>query len=212
MRFERKFFSSNFFLPVIEQIIKSHPASFSTIFPDRKVNNIYFDTQGLTTFQENVIGISKRKKFRLRWYGNESFRNSKIRFEIKYKENQTGYKKTKKICENNHSLYSLQKQINKLLHQKLFLQPVLYNHYQRAYFGTKDGKFRITIDSEMQFASLLNRNFEETVRHFIPQQGNVVELKYDLEHDEEAREVMQFLPFRMTKNSKYVTGVQLTTL
>ena len=34
-----------------------------------------------------------------------------------------------------------------------------------------------------------------------------MELKYDTEHDMEANTISGFFPFRMTKNSKYVNGV-----
>ena len=36
----------------------------------------------------------------------------------------------------------------------------------------------------------------------------VVELKYDQEKNDEAQEIGTNLPFRLTKNSKYVTGIE----
>ena len=39
--------------------------------------------------------------------------------------------------------------------------------------------------------------------------SKVFELKYEPEHDEEARRISSWFPFRMTRSSKYVTGLQL---
>ena len=38
----------------------------------------------------------------------------------------------------------------------------------------------------------------------------IVELKYDQEHCDSAQEITKHLPFRLSKNSKYVSGVRKT--
>ena len=38
-------------------------------FPDRIVNNVYFDTPDLAAFEANLWGAPERRKCRLRWYG-----------------------------------------------------------------------------------------------------------------------------------------------
>ncbi len=42
----------------------------SKSYPDRWVNNIYFDNINLDLFNQSIEGISKRSKVRLRWYGD----------------------------------------------------------------------------------------------------------------------------------------------
>jgi hypothetical protein len=39
-------------------------------------------------------------------------------------------------------------------------------------------------------------------------QTSILELKYDHEQDEEAGFITNHLPFRMTKSSKYVMGIE----
>ena len=73
MRYERKYKIENVALDVIIQALKMHPAGLSKIYPDRQINNIYFDTPGLTTYKENVMGIANRDKYRVRWYGWDAF-------------------------------------------------------------------------------------------------------------------------------------------
>ena len=69
-RYERKFLISQLSRHEIESIIRLHPAAFSEIYHQRFVNNIYFDTVGLSAYKDNLTGISDRLKVRIRWYGD----------------------------------------------------------------------------------------------------------------------------------------------
>ena len=85
------------------------------------------------------------------------------------------------------------------------LDVVLLNSYQRKYFLSADGAFRVTIDSQMQFYRLLAHG-----NHFVYQRNDhhhtIVELKYNKAGDELAEKMTQSFPFRITRNSKYVEG------
>lgn len=211
MRYERKYKTEHLALPLVVQTIKLHPASFRKIFPDRQVNNIYLDTADFTTYKENVMGIAQRKKFRIRWYGKDLKKVENPILEIKIKNNQLGDKishalpsfEIQNIFQNN----TFTKKIEDLSKSKLPLQPTLLNSYLRSYYGTPDGKFRVTIDREMRFLPFLNKNKIDTFP--IEDKGVVVELKYDEKLDGETDRITQYFPFRMTKSSKYVTGVSL---
>ena len=88
-----------------------------------------------------------------------------------------------------------------------FFQPTLLNSYLRSYYGTTDGKYRITIDRELRYFSFLNA--KKFTRFLIEDQAVVLELKYDETLDEDAAFIMQYIPFRYSKSSKYVTGLNL---
>ena len=87
------------------------------------------------------------------------------------------------------------------------LQPVLLNHYRRKYFMSRDGRYRITIDSELHY-----RGVDRITNHFLRDEEqvgeNVLELKYDREDDADADAITQFFKFRLSKNSKYVNGIK----
>ena len=51
-------------------LIKRHPYHFIEAYPERYVNNIYFDDERLSHYNANINGISYRTKLRLRWYGD----------------------------------------------------------------------------------------------------------------------------------------------
>ncbi|MFK8006803.1 MAG: polyphosphate polymerase domain-containing protein [Saprospiraceae bacterium] len=208
MRYERKYKIENLSYSLVEQSIRLHPAGFRKIFPDRQVNNIYFDTSDWTTFKENVMGIAERKKFRVRWYSENLQAIEKPVFEIKIKSNQLGDKISHPISPFQLSnLNFTLKEIQNLSEAKVPLFPTLLNSYHRSYFGTPDGKFRITLDRKLRYFSLLNNS--KFNRYQIENEEVVMELKYDETLDLATDRITQHFPFRMTKSSKYVSGIEL---
>ena len=208
MRYERKYKIESISANVVRQIVINHPASFRKIFPDRKVNNIYFDNIALSAYFDNVEGVPDRRKYRVRWYGKDIFKIENPRLEIKIKSNQLGYKESYSIDEFQlNDLDNLAQEINKNTSSFNIFQPTLINSYSRSYYGTTNGKYRITIDRDLQYFSLLNaRKF---TRYQIEDQAVVMELKYDDTLDEDASFIQQYIPFRFSKSSKYVTGLNL---
>ena len=209
MRYERKYRLENTDLGLIEQIVKGHPASFRKSFPDRRVNNIYLDTPQLQCYKDNQMGIAKRKKFRVRWYGEEIAEVASPVLEVKIRDNSLGDKKHHSLSAfKTSALSETCDEVNEKLNRQLLLQPVLYNAYQRSYWESNNGLLRLTIDSQMSFRSVFHQyNMEAPL---IKDEAIVLELKYPEALESWAVEMMQYLPFRMTKNSKYVNGVLLT--
>lgn len=206
MRYERKYKIEDLTLDLVHQIIQNHPASFSKIFPDRKVNNIYFDTPSLTTYSDNVKGIGERRKFRVRWYGTKENTKQKNNFEIKIKENELGRKEVHPFP--NFELKNWRqtgKLVSQLTGKGLALNPVLMNAYHRSYYGTRDGKFRITIDSDLKYYPLIHGGSQ--LHYNLRDEGIIVEVKYEEAIHDERERVLPYLPFRLSKSSKYVTGM-----
>jgi SPX domain protein involved in polyphosphate accumulation len=209
MRFERKYRIDNLSLQHVQQVLRVHPASFYKIFPDRVVNNIYFDTPHMSCLQDNLNGVNIRKKYRLRWYGPQPHLLKNPQLEIKFKENDLGGKTIFKLGDAQlNDLYSISNQVHAALTEQLVLQPTLLNSYQRSYWGTKDKKFRITIDSGLRFHPLLYAAKFSKYRIF--DQVVIVELKYEKEDEKDVHRIIDYLPFRLSKNSKYVQGILLT--
>jgi len=81
------------------------------------------------------------------------------------------------------------------------------NHYIRKYYQSFDGKYRITVDSMMDYFRL--SQLSNTFSHKQTNKNvKIVELKYDKDYDEQAKNVTCHFPFRVSKISKYVEGVQ----
>jgi hypothetical protein len=210
LRFERKYRIEGMGLAALKQIIRMHPASFRTLYPDRQINNIYFDTPELFTWHQNVWGHGTRKKYRVRWYGPDPHIAEHPRFEIKSKMNELGSKEVEKIAPFTlDDLRDLNRWVNARPGLAIRLQPVLLNAYYRSYFATPDRKFRLTVDFALRYHSLL----AHPVFHGYAIQDShvlIMEIKYDEKYDIEADRVTQHFAFRQSKHSKYVNGVYFT--
>ena len=148
-------------------------------YQDRRVNSLYFDTQGYLCANENISGISERFKLRARWYCkdfseyNEKFIDSNTLFRVELK------KKRNLICDKilldkfflkpnsnyNKRLSNLKKKVFLNCSNSIFLKnfnfnPVIFVSYSREYyqlFGDKD--VRVTIDNDIRYSSVYNNVF-----------------------------------------------------
>jgi len=72
--------------------LRNHPAVFGLDYPSRYVNNIYLDTNDYTHYWDNVAGLSKRIKVRIRRYGDSHGFIANPVLEFKIKDNMLGSK------------------------------------------------------------------------------------------------------------------------
>jgi hypothetical protein len=187
----------------VYQLVCLHPLGFHPLFPDRIVNNLYFDTPDFSAYHQNISGANVRRKVRLRWYGDNRDELSQPVLEIKAKQSELGYKL--RYPQEDMLWEHLPDWMNR--HPLLSdhgLRPVLLNTYHRSYFGCCGGKFRLTLDAGIQYAA-----FRAGIPAYYSLQDEsiVVELKYAAEHDDLACQLLNWFPFRQTKHSKYVSGI-----
>ncbi len=211
MRYERKYRLEGVSVPAIRQLLRLHPASFRTLHPDRQVNNIYFDTPSLSTFRQNAGGDGDRKKFRLRWYGTDLWDTREARLEIKFKENELGGKHVQPISPFDlHDLRELTAEVQALTsaQQKNVLLPTLLNSYGRSYFISMNGRYRLTMDYDLRYHSLIRAPHFRS--YHIQDAAVVLEIKYEAAEDAGIGHITQHLPFRQSRHSKYVNGMQMT--
>jgi hypothetical protein len=205
-RYERKFRALGIETELIHAVILSHPAGFREAHPPRPVCNIYFDTPDASFLSDHVNGELRRAKIRLRWYGAAERIGSPVALEIKTKEGAVT-RKTRLILDDElargrpfqwpaFGLGGLG--LPESLRARMStLRPALFNRYDRRYFLSRDGRYRIS-------APCLRPGCE---RHGDP--AVVLELKYDVALATDAPDVSSHFPFPLSKNSKYVTGMLL---
>lgn len=208
-RYERKYLIKNVDVPsFLYEIYKNH---FIEVFNERRINNLYYDDFDFNSLMDNIDGLSERKKYRIRWYGN-TFENSIKQFEVKTKSE---FVNTKKVIELGDYAFkdfsdfnSIYDNLLKCLHlkdrqfffdfQKNSLK--IFNSYLRKYYLSKDKNIRITIDDNLLFYSPLTKNvFKET--------NVIVEIKYNKDID--FKNV--FNQLTLNKYSKYVKGIVSTS-
>ncbi len=215
-RFERKFLVEDLELAEIESLVHLHPAHFTRPYAPRHVNNVYFDSADFSSFRANVDGVAARTKLRIRWYGDLFGRIERPVLERKSKAGLLGTKDSFRLppldmapgvsAADMRSALTDAGLPDELLDYVRVMEPALLNRYRRSYHLSGDGKFRLTIDSELEF-----RPFDRlgsSFLHTFTEPVVVVEIKYDQRHDREAEHISSAFPFRLTKSSKYVSGIE----
>lgn len=200
--------------------VKNHPAIFSEIFHKRQINNIYFDTSDLRNYWANINGVGNREKYRIRWYGETFGPVASPVLEIKRKFGLVGDKKSKKMpafeLTHDFSWFNYAQIIEDhfagtdnpesavYINNLLVQYPTIINQYQRQYFMTRDGKFRLTIDTDINYRKIAS-NYVGRDAH--PDNHIIVEIKFTKEHAVAAEQVTNAFNWRLSRNSKYVNGV-----
>lgn len=214
MRYERKFVIFDLDPAETEAVIRFHPAVFREIYHRRYVNNIYFDTPSLEHYHANVRGIAQRVKCRVRWYGTPVGPIARPMLELKRKSGLLGSKESHPLLpfdldERFDAREVLEKSDlpARLRCDLAPLRPILMNRYRRRYFLSHDGRYRLTLDTELAY-----RTVGRGVSRFpawLPGDGRVVvELKFAFGGEEGATRIATRFPFRMTRSSKYVLGIE----
>lgn len=215
-RFEKKFSTSENNLEQVFSLIKIHPAGFSEIYQERNINSIYFDSSNFEMHNESTNGCLNRKKFRIRWYGNEQTINSF--FEVKKKEGNRGSKDIFKLCSFSKSEKITQEFLNNLIEKSnipsiqalnIFsdYSPVLLCSYNRRYFLSSNQYIRLTVDYKIGY-SFFSYGYSISDSKKIFQSSMVLEYKYDYFTDKEYLINQDILPLRETRFSKYSNGIE----
>ena len=215
-RYERKFVVSELTEHELEMLVKLHPAMFSRAYPPRFVNNVYFDSPDMHNYGDNVDGVAERVKCRIRWYGDLFGAVRKPVLEFKIKQGLVGTKQSFALAPffvaPSNVASGLSDAIDRsalpkaLKHELNSATPVLLNRYWRHYYYSSESGCRLTLDSRMEFHRIEGRG-SKFLRCFRDDKNTVVELKYDRDKCDEAESIANHFPFRMTKNSKYVNGL-----
>lgn len=204
-RYEYKYAIPNVKLDTVLHNIRYHSAGFYEAYPQRRVNNFYLDTLNLDYFYQNVDGISRRRKFRYRWYGEFEIATRAV-LETKHKDNELGWKDIKELRrEEISSKESLTHHFRAQGLTLAELSPCLYNSYSRYYFVSSDGRFRITVDYNQHFG--LPYYFDRPYKLMYSDPTVILELKFDESDHPDRGIVMRELLYLRTKNSKYANGV-----
>ncbi len=196
--------------------LKLNPAGFWSQYPDRIVNNIYFDTMELSAFSENLSGVASRSKVRYRWYGDTRSPCAGT-LEIKRKRNQFGWKIRYPIKRAPYAPGEDWRQVRAALMDQLptdgryWLQqaslPVLINRYQRQYFVSADRAIRATIDTDNTVWDQRSKRWPDLESAGNPIPVLIVEFKFGAECRDMASDMLTGIPIRVSRCSKYVSGV-----
>ncbi|MBN2083899.1 MAG: VTC domain-containing protein [Anaerolineales bacterium] len=217
-RYERKLLTEELLPRQVEALVRLHPLMFHDPYPPRQINSLYLDTADMQNYYDNVSGAETRRKVRLRWYGALTGPIARPMLEIKVKDGLVGRKISYAMapfmldgdfCGRAFQEAAGRSDLPPVVRTDLrTLSPVLLNCYQRSYHATRDGRFRITVDWRQDFYKI-NAALSNSLLH---RQRNacdvIVEIKYEIEQEPRADRVAGYFPFRVSRNSKYVQGIE----
>ena len=216
-RIEVKFVVNDIYHDILLNWLHLHSEGFTSPYPDRWVDNIYVDTYDLAAYAENLSGVSSRTKVRYRWYGESVYPDSGT-LEVKQRRNLFGWKFRFKIDKSPYIEGSSWRTIRELLLDQLPPEgkrwldanplPVMINRYFRKYFISGENDVRVTLDSrqkvmEQRFKAYPNFTHSANIPEIL-----VVEFKFDRKHYDKASHILQGIPVRRGRHSKYITGVK----
>lgn len=216
-RFERKYHVCDATTWEVEEWVHRCPALFSEVYAPRHVNNIYLDRPSLAAYFQNIDGMADRTKLRIRWYGALLGPIRKPVLEFKIKRGLVGTKEFHPLkpfdLVRGFGVEQLKAVMDAsglppAVHIELAeMEPALINRYHRKYFLSADGHYRITVDSGLEFYRVHRHDNQFMARCTLPE-STVMELKYSGDIADLDERITNFFPFRVTRMSKYVTGLE----
>lgn len=214
-RYERKFTTVRPYGEVL-QLIRRNQGHFREIYSERYINNVYFDDRDLSNYYANEDGIQNRLKTRIRWYGNLTGPVPRPTLEIKVKRGWAGEKPSFPLAD-----FHLDADFDVFTARDCFRRselplwvrrrveretPTLINRYARRYFLSADRLCRLTLDRDLRFYRCPKPG-AFVPRYCTPRHLLVIELKYPCEEVPAVDLFTRDFGTRLTKFSKYATGI-----
>ena len=176
----------------------------------REINNIYYDTLNFESAKNNLDGISNRTKYRIRWY-KKNLKFSSCNLELKIKRAKLNRKiiiptNLNHLEVKNKDLFDLVKNnLDKNIYDRnLYIQkffPTIQNKYHRVYYSYKD--IRMTYDTKIFYKNLRIRTMDKWNNDNL----NVLEIKFNQDKLNQARELISRIPLTPMRHSKYIRGL-----
>lgn len=199
----------------ISILLDTHPFGFREIFKERRVHNIYCDSELLSAYDENISGVSERVKVRYRWYEDvQSGLLTPIILELKFKQGKLGGKKFIPLKKRRDEI-----SISEIVELGMRLSsddligitstysiPSIYNSYIRTYYLSRDGKIRLTIDRNINFSPMYLESFQKGRTDIRP--FSIIEVKGLPDDHQLISDFLKDFPYRPYRFSKYVVGIQ----
>ncbi len=180
-----------------------------------KIRSLYFDNYSDKAVTEKLSGLSRREKFRLRYYNDDP---SFIRLEKKAKSNRLCYKEncliTQEQCQRLLAGdYTVLKEGQDPLFFELYskisyqnLRPKVIIDYIREAYIYPAGNVRVTFDSKIKSSNNVQGFLEPNLVTVPAAQAFIMEIKYDGFIPEIIRQLIQTGTRHETEFSKYLVA------
>jgi len=214
-RYEVKMTCSEIYLPEVRAWLRLHREGFCHSYPERRVNNLYFDTFDFDCLNDNLTGTGNRAKLRLRWYG-EDLSHIHGMFELKGKVAQQGWKLISTPVTLDLSVGSWAELLPQLHAQTegrfdvwlgALARPVLINHYWREYYESASHEMRVTVDRDQAAYDQVCYPRPNLTAPAYDKHEIVIEVKADGKLHRRISDLLTTFPLRVGRNSKFANNV-----
>ena len=216
-RYERKGVIREYIFRQFIDILHTNKLYFTNAYPDRRINNLYFDFVHLGNYLDHVNGSYARQKMRIRWYDELSHAINPT-LEFKIKQANVGNKLRFKLNSfelnsqlNRSSVHELIKTSidagNSVVPYTKRFYPNLINSYVRSYFLSADNQIRVTVDRKLKFGKFSPLGNHRKLTPLIDPLC-IVEIKYNLETLAKEYNLDGLSMNFLQKYSKYLAGMQ----
>jgi hypothetical protein len=193
-------------LDLCEQVVRR-------LHPTRRVQSVYLDSHDERALEENLAGVARREKLRLRWYGPGA-RGVRGTLERKVRVNTLGWKELLHCpdpldvegADRTSFMAALRRGADPRWRELLAseLGPAQWVAYTREYLTTADGRVRITLDTDLWLCdqrarARLSARFPTPVPRLL-----IVELKAAEDAYDAVQSLMRRFPAPQDKSSKFV--------
>jgi len=215
-RYEVKFIAEPTEYHRVLNWLYQHNSCLKNEYPDRQVNNIYFDSYNHHSYCDNIYGSSSKSKVRFRWYGtSKDPKNGSL--EIKCKRNQLNwkliYKAKDELVDYGYDWRTICSEIRRQIPPQgrkwmaMNPLPVLINRYTRKYFISRDKNIRVTLDSNLAIYDQTRKTFPNYSSKSNLQNILVLEIKFSRNLRNHVVHMFGDIPLRSSRFSKYISGV-----
>lgn len=189
--------------------------AFSGVDGEYRIRSLYFDNYRDKALTEKVIGVTRREKFRIRFYnGDDTF----LRLEKKAKRRELSVKRSAPLTKEETRRLLLcggegvepagREVLSELLAKMKTeqLRPKTVVDYRREAYVLPAGNVRVTFDKEVR-TGLLDTSFLEERLPLVPVTPPgvmILEVKYDEFLPEIVRDIVQVGERRCAAISKYL--------
>ena len=180
------------------------------------IRSLYFDDYQNTSYYQVLNGVSKREKYRIRYYNyDESYICIEKKFKINNMTNKVSCKVTKEqvldliagkleVSKDNHKL------LNEFIIKTKFYgyKPVIIIDYNRIPYTYPAGNVRVTLDYNISMSYDTSDFFKKDCKRIpINEKGmNILEVKYDEFLPNYISWLLNINTLEQTSYSKYLNG------
>ena len=226
VRKEKKYTFSVNDIDEVRSYLLNSDIALRPAYENRYVNSIYLDSINFDNYNENLIGLSKRTKARIRWYSRGKCQrissDTEFTLELKLRSNFLSDKLSYpfKLPHCGSGLTT-----NELINYLRTVIPIEFlpfiDHcndftlavsYLREYYEDFSRKIRCTLDSKITFSKpLINILDVKTSSKYLVEYG-VLELKYPSSVEKELSHFKLYnVEISPGRHSKYAVGVNIVS-